>query len=237
MTLMPAALGAVVLCFLPFTTLFTWFTSDVEVNFTKLQKKYPATLWVTGWGEMRSKVETPGGVKEKTGERLDSDTRPEGLTITIVSSLFAVIALASCMLILLNYGRPQLDVATRAFLGAAMAGSMMMLVWFVGWVIKIVVLSRKMQAEAANSDTVGSVEMTVTISTMPGVGLYLAMGCSLVAGLCLSMALTNASKRVWAYAAQGAGLLLGLVVLAAVVQPWNIDALNKVVGVSTSAKF
>jgi hypothetical protein len=237
MALLPGTIATALLCVIPFSTLFSWFYLDREAKAAGSSKKESTTVWVTGWGYAQSRVDQGSGAKESEEPRLASESRPEGLLITLVSTVLALVAIAACVFLLLSRGRPQLDIATKSVVGAAMGGAVLMVVWFLSWVIKVVILSRKMQADMAGSEKIGAVEMTITYSPMPGLGLWLALGCATIGALGLSMSLAAVSKLVWRYVATAAGLVLGLMFMAALVQPWNVDDLNKGAAPLVSSKL
>jgi hypothetical protein len=225
MTLVPTVLALAAFALMAFSPLFTWFFVKAEASFKGSSDTASAAHYVDGRGYGTAKVEGKWpGDKDPSPDRLSSDGRPEGLAISIVSGVLAVVTLAACVLVLLNVSNPGLANAVKGVLAVAMAGAVLMLVWFVGWVVKIVMLSRKINEEVAkDSEIVSSFTGQISYTTMPGTGLFIALGCSVLAALCLSMALTNVSKRAWAYVAQGGGLLVGLLLVAALVRPWNAD--------------
>ena len=170
--------------------LLTWFNVTEKAQPVGFDGKpdpnrepYESTGSVTGRGY--SKIKTSGKVEATRvgtwGERVNERARPEGLLMMIAALLFAVAAVAGAVLLHLFTTNPALATVTRFVLAGAMAGALVLLVWFLGWVIKIVLLSRKMSEEAGkviekeieSSGVPKSVDLT--FSTMPGLGLFLAL--------------------------------------------------------------
>jgi hypothetical protein len=111
--------------------------------------------------------------------------------------------------------------------GIATTLAVALLVWAIGWLVKVVMLSRMIAERVEN--TPGLIRGGFTIDTLPGLGLVLALSGSVAAAMALSGLSQWCLRGRWIHAFSGLGLLVGGVVVAVVVRPWDAEPLWSVV--------
>lgn len=239
--------GAIVLMLLAaFAPLFAWiaiFVSEGEGD----AKKNVGTIAISGMGTMGLRLEK-GGIM-KTAE-LSSGTRPEGrlmLGFGIAASVLLAAGLVLALSGLLEWKKAEL------FLNVTLLGGLgsgiVLIVWNLAWVWKMLTLAQRMQQGLAEVKT-GLRATNFTYQPFPGIGYFVALLASLFIAYCFSQAATRLSKqrkemfraeqlrgvsrqaverlsmsRKHLLIAEVAGLLLGGLILALVVQPWKADDL------------
>ena len=70
-------------------------------------------------------------------------------------------------------------------------------------------------------------EKSFPAKVFPGMGLFFAIGGSIIVAGATSLVAGKLTARKWLYVAEGAGLGLGLIVLAVLVAPWTAEEMVK----------
>jgi hypothetical protein len=225
-------LGVLLLLALAATPFLPWISITRESE--QKDKTTHEKTTVTGMGLI-----TISGVQPFTSRLSDiSDTlgapaRPEGLVLHYAALTCGLVLLLGFVLAwtgLLGLRASRFVAASLAMVGEA--ASIVFLCWGLAWIWKAVALSDSIreftdrsQALHAQDAVVGRFDATVTTSTYPGLGLFVGIGLSMVAAYMFSMLSSRLIGRGWGYLADVTGLVLGGVVLALVVAPWNTQAI------------
>jgi hypothetical protein len=190
---------------------------------------------VTGRGEANVKFEAKRGdstKKEEETSKVGDDGKPDGLAILIVACFLAAVALAGLGLLLPADPSPGVRQGRDLVLLSLLAGLSLVILWLLAWVIKVVMLSRKIN-EKLSGETPGFKAGNIVTTTMPGLGLFIGLGAAIAAAICVNIVASSLTKRHWVYVAQGVGLLLAVAIVLPLTQPWTaeklFDALGKII--------
>lgn len=230
--------------------LLTWISIAVKQGVGE-DKKHLATISIRGMGGAGPKAEA---VHDTKTDHLFALSRPEGGLIMGLGFLVAVLLTVGFALFGVLEGKLAEQVLNSTLL-VGLGWGICLVVWGLAWLLKTIALSHEMQkglAEAQSRIEVksGTRSMEFTFQPFPGPGLILILLAALLLAYILSRIASHLNKqrqqlfraeqlkgvsrqaverlymgRKELLVAEGAGVLLGVLILLFVVQPWNADAL------------
>jgi hypothetical protein len=210
-----------------------WFTIGIrmptvqEVRTGQAKGPRPElVLTVNGTGERSVEVDgkpLPGPLGNPP--RLPAEAAPEGDLIRYVAGAGAVWVVVGMLVLLIGPAAHWRRRLTTAVPGIATAVAVMLTVWCLGWLVKVVVLSRRIADRV--DETPGLPRGGFQVDTQPGLGLYLALGGSIAAAVAANGLSQWCLRGRWGYAFSGVGFLAGAAVAAALVRPWTAESLWK----------
>lgn len=203
-----------------------WF--HIDLRNARTQEQWPLIrLSVDGSGQRTTEI---GGKAAAPGDqpfpRLPADVAPHGTWIRYLAIGNGLWVVLGMLLLLVTPGGEWYQRLSTIVPGIAICLAVTLTVWSLGWLIKVVMLSRLI-AERVD-ETPGLPRIGLQVETHPGLGLYLAMGGAIVAAVALSALMQWCLRRRSSQAFSGLGVLAGAVILAVVVRPWTAEALWRV---------
>lgn len=201
-----------------------WFTLDGSTGRKADRAGMPdVKLAVDGSGGTGFEVDgKPADAVEFGGRRevlpklapLSSSVAPQGGVVRGLAIGGGAFVLAGTA-ILLAWRAPQRPRRLLAIWvpGVGIAVAVALFVWNLAWLVKVVMLSRLLNEEAAG------------LRALPGLGLYIALGASIAAAVALNALSRWSLKGGWVIAFQGAGLVVAAAVALAVIQPQDAGKL------------
>jgi hypothetical protein len=202
-------------------------STDIYQGEGRSNKVVSWVVKVTGRGEASVKTEAKRGdstKKEEETSKVGDDGKPDGLAILIVACVLAALALAGLGLLLPADPSPGVRQGRDIVLLSLLGGLSVVVLWLLAWVIKVVMLSRKIN-EKLSGETVGGFIGSIVRTTMPGLGLFIGLGAAVAAAICVNIVASSVTRRQWVYIAQGVGALLAAAIVLPLTQPWTADKL------------
>lgn len=186
------------------------------LSWISLTAKFPRgefTESISGFGKIKITAAIAGRSEIEMESELKEE-KPEGMLFMILGFLVATGFGLGFLATQLKLGNEK--IASYATLFAA-AASITFLIWTVGWIGKVTMLSRE-GASLGGSDT------------LPGLGLAIATGLSAVLAYLTSFLGGRYVSKKIVYLWEGGGLLVGALLLVVVTQPWTAEELFKALG-------
>jgi hypothetical protein len=155
-----------------------------------------------------------------------------GKVILIVGIVVSLLAIAALVIYLVAPSRTADLFLTIA--GCTAGGwGILTLLWLGGWIWKILHASgafkerfdvEMTRMRVAMRGMGGQIDASVSIN--PGIGMWIGLGVALAVAVIFSTLMSMRGKKLWLYIGEGAGLLLGALLVVVAVQPWKVEGLN-----------
>jgi hypothetical protein len=134
----------------------------------------------------------------------------EGMLLMVFTLLVAAGVIAALVL-LLTISKDVADVFVTIASAVAAGWGLTAAIWLLAFIWDLFAA-----ASFVKSNMVGPIEVSIT----PGIGLWIGLGLAIGVVACVSTLVTLGRKSIWLYVGEGAGLLLGALLLCVNVQPW-----------------